>query len=138
MRKRCPTSTICHQLGVFPRSILVHPDNWEGPHTFDAAKLEHIRQRLASFETMTWKQIIGRDNHPIHTGDICAGAQKRLEALQINVETIVSLRCTNRERIWGIRRENVLPVNSLAGPEPYGLSRSKEKYLKFQWDCLVK
>jgi len=59
---------------------------------------------------MTWKEIISNQNHPIDVAKLCKGAQKRLEARQIDASILVSLRCTAKERIWGIRVENVLSL----------------------------
>jgi hypothetical protein len=94
----------------FAKLDLIHPDDWRSTHALDNQTVENIRKRLASFETMTWKQILGADNHHIEIGKLCAGAQRRLDSLQIATDTLVSLRCMRVERLWGIRRENILSL----------------------------
>jgi hypothetical protein len=105
-----PDFNAMHPAWHVARIDFIHPDDWKSVHQLDANTLERIRQRLASFETMTWKQIIGNDSHPIEVHKLCKGAKQRLENRQIDASTLVSLRCTATARIWGIRRENVLSL----------------------------
>jgi hypothetical protein len=89
---------------------LIHPDDWKEMHAFDAVTLERIKQRLANLESMPWKEILNKYSHPIEVSKLCKGARERLEKRQIDATLLVSLRCTQTERIWGIRRENVLSL----------------------------
>jgi hypothetical protein len=57
-----------------------------GWHEITADDLRTVQQRLQSFETMTWNEILvlGRkQNHPIAIGELCSDAQKRIEELQL-------------------------------------------------------
>lgn len=67
-----------------------------------------IFPKLSSFSTMTWDQILNRNNHEISVSDICPEAQKRLEEIyQNDIDSLVSLRLTGKKRLWGIRDRNV-------------------------------
>jgi hypothetical protein len=92
------------------RIDLIHPDDWKSIHALDAPTLEKIRQRLGNFETMTWKEIISKESHPIDSAKLCKGARERLEHHQIDADNLVSLRCMQAQRIWGIRSENILSL----------------------------
>jgi hypothetical protein len=89
---------------------LICPDDWKDNHKLDAPTLDRIKQRLSNFETMPWKESISKHSHPIEVAKLCKGARERLDKRQIDATLLVSLRCTQTERIWGIRRENVLSL----------------------------
>ena len=60
---------------------------------------------------MFWKDILRRGNHEVPVANIITNAQKRLAGLNLDdTETLVSLRLTGRQRIWGIRVANILRV----------------------------
>lgn len=69
------------------------------------AELHKIRERLASFESMTWVQIMLKTkSHSIPVSSVCGDARKRLEDLKLDdVEYIFSFRIGKKERLWGIR-----------------------------------
>lgn len=73
-----------------------------------------VRNKLANFESMTWAEILRRSNnhhHLIPVERICAAAKERLEALgQADAETVLSLRLSNMERVFGILDGYVLRV----------------------------
>lgn len=103
-------------MGLFPAwriasMQLVEPWGW---HELDAADMLHIRGRLGLFETMTWKEILldsKKQNHSIEKWKICSEAQKHLEDIGYgDLEKIVSLRLSARERVWGVLNEGVLTV----------------------------
>ena len=82
---------------------------------------EKILPSLQSREQMTWQQILsesggksngnGTNNHPITIENLSPGARKRLKDLGIkDVYELFSLRVTGKERIFGIRQDNVLKV----------------------------
>jgi hypothetical protein len=91
----------------------VDPYGW---HTIGAAELLAIRERLSHFESMTWNEILVRGkkfNHTVSIADISAAARKRLsESMQgrIDIDELVSLRLSARERVWGIRDQAVLSL----------------------------
>lgn len=87
---------------------MVEPFGW---HRVDGQVLRYIRERLAQFETMTWAEILVRSkkqNHSIKVSDICSAAQKRLDALRLLLEDVVSLRLSARERVYGYLDNGVL------------------------------
>lgn len=80
-----------------------------GWHQVGEPILNRIRDRLKSFESMTWHQIFGNENHFIPVADICKDAQKRLAHLkQDDIDQVVSLRITGKQRVYGIWEAGVL------------------------------
>lgn len=83
-----------------------------GWHLVDQPTMERIRERLKSFETMTWAEILtegGKRNHLIKKSDLCRDAKLRLAALkQDDVDEILSLALTAKGRIWGILENSVV------------------------------
>lgn len=73
--------------------------------------LEEILPKLQAFETMTWGQILGRNNHQVPVYRLSKDAQKRLQTCKLDdVDTLVSLRLAGLTRVWGIRRQRTLRV----------------------------
>jgi hypothetical protein len=67
-------------------------------HKIDKTKLFDIRNRLCSFESMTWSEILGKRDHFIKVEHISPKAQKRLrEIKQDDVEELVSLHLSGKE-----------------------------------------
>ena len=59
---------------------------------------------MHNFETMTWEEILGSNNHAISIADITRDAKERLIKLgHDDKETLVSFRITGEQRIWAIR-----------------------------------
>lgn len=86
----------------------VGPFGW---HIVMGDKLDQIRKRLVSFETMSWDRIIGPENHFIRRNDLSEEARKRLEDLkQEDVDEVFSLRITGKERIFGILENGILRI----------------------------
>ena len=66
---------------------------------------------LKNFETMLWNDILGRNNHAVLVSQISREAQVRLEDLKLDDnESLISLRLTGTQRIWGIRIGNILQL----------------------------
>lgn len=69
-------------------------------------KLREIREKLASLETMTWREILikgKKQHHMIRVAVLPKENQKRLrETGQHDIDRLVSLRMSGRERIYGI------------------------------------
>jgi hypothetical protein len=90
---------------------LVDPFGW---HVATAEVALQVRQRLAGFESMTWKEILsqaGYRNHFIRCDLLCKDARERLAALrQDDVDSVMSLGVTQRSRVFGIMEHNVLKV----------------------------
>lgn len=84
---------------------VVTPYGWHGV-TPDI--LATVRTRLASFETMTWAEILvsGRKaHHAVKVHRLCPTAQARLTEIfngVLDVDELISLRVGGRERVWGV------------------------------------
>jgi hypothetical protein len=90
---------------------MIDPYGW---HQIDRAKMQEIQQKLASFEAMTWTEILVRakkQNHSVRRQDLCKAAQDHLADIRLDdVDELISLRLSGKERVWGIRSHNVLTV----------------------------
>jgi len=82
-------------------------DEFGAWHVLDQYHLLEVRSKLASFETMTWYEILTRDgdrNHPISVSAMVPSAAERLLQLKLDDhEQLISLRLTGTNRIFGIR-----------------------------------
>jgi hypothetical protein len=89
----------------------VDPFGW---HILDAGIMHFIRSKLSNFETMTWDDILikaKKQNHTVTVGDLCSKAQKRLKDLKLDdIDGLVSLRLTGKQRVWGIFGEGVMTL----------------------------
>lgn len=73
--------------------------------------VEVILPQLKNFESMKWGEILNRNNHEINTSSIIKDAQKRLVELNLDdYENLISLRLRSRNRVWGIRHNNILRI----------------------------
>ena len=69
---------------------MVDPFGW---HTMTADQIHEIRTKLSNFETMTWGEIFGRNNHPIQVESICNEARDRLRDIGLDdLDELFSLR----------------------------------------------
>ena len=88
---------------------LCPPFGW---HEVDQPTLQKIRERLKSFETMTWAQILnegGKRNHFIEVRHLCKEARERLRMIkQDDVDHLLSMGLTAKGRIFGILENSVL------------------------------
>ncbi len=77
-------------------------------------KILEIAGKLAEFEKLTWHEILvisKKRNHSVLVSKLCSEARKRLAAiLQDDIDEIVSLRLSGKERVWGIRQAGVFKV----------------------------
>ncbi|HUX58326.1 MAG TPA: hypothetical protein VMV77_15245 [Bacteroidales bacterium] len=70
-----------------------------------------VLSKIKNFESNTWAEILGDNNHEVSIGKINKDAQKRLDELKLyDIESLVSLRLSNKKRIWGIRVAAVLKI----------------------------
>lgn len=68
-------------------------------------------ERLSSFETMTWAEIWKSGSHPIDLWRLCKDAQDRLTELKHDdQDSLISLRCGGKPRVWGIREHHIFHV----------------------------
>ncbi|MGE0083713.1 MAG: hypothetical protein AB7S75_04770 [Desulfococcaceae bacterium] len=73
--------------------------------------LDNILPKLQHFESMSWHEILGRNNHEVEVEKISKKAQKRLTDLKLDdYETLVSLRLTGPQRVWGIKMQNIFKI----------------------------
>ena len=69
---------------------------------------EAIVDRLKSWESMTWKEIIGQGSHFVDVPRCSRDAQKRLRFLKLDdIDKLLSLRISSRGRVFGIVRDGV-------------------------------
>ncbi|MFH2067099.1 MAG: hypothetical protein ABIK15_18005 [Pseudomonadota bacterium] len=94
------------QVGIID---LKGPWGWEA---IDKSLLfEDILPKIQNFESMLWSEVLGRNNHEIPVNKICKEARKRLAELGFDdFDTLVSLRLTGPQRLWGIRIDNILKI----------------------------
>ena len=70
-----------------------------------------ILPKIQEFERQVWSEILNRNNHEVFVFQISKQAQKRLEQIQLDdIEKLVSLRLTGRQRLWGIKINNILKI----------------------------
>ena len=95
------------------RLDLADPFGW---HTVDAERLSIIREKLGQLETQTWGEILvkaKKQNHSVGIGSLCKDARDRLNLIyrgNIDIDELVSLRLSARERVWGILDQGVFSV----------------------------
>ena len=85
-----------------------------GWHEIPKDKLKDIHKQLADFERRTWREILvdsKKQNHAIPTGDLSREARTRLEELKLDdVDEVISLRLSGKERVFGIRQDVALTL----------------------------
>jgi len=85
-----------------------------GWHILDAKSIDAIREKLANFETMTWKEILldaKKQNHTVSVGDLIKEAQDRLlEIFSEQLDELTCLHLTGKERVWGKIDEGVMEL----------------------------
>ena len=71
----------------------------------DAATLRNVRDKLVSFESMTWAEIAGKRHHYLSSASVSKAAMDRLEEIQQDdaADLLFSLACAGLERLIGIR-----------------------------------
>ena len=89
----------------------VDPFGW---HILDANGVNAIREKLANFETMTWKEILldsKKQNHNVSVDDLVKEAQNRLtEIFPEQLDELTCLRLTGKGRVWGKVDEGVMDL----------------------------
>lgn len=94
-----------------------HLMDFDGPWSWnnvDATMLRSIRDRLANFESMTWKELeASRAGNcgPMPVSEICQEAFRRLQALKLDDhEVIYKFRITSAGRVWGVRSRSIVQL----------------------------
>ncbi len=87
----------------------------EGPWSWENIQIDtffkDILPKIQNFEKMSWNEILGRNNHEVRIDQIGKQAQKRLRDLSLDdFERLVSLRLTGRQRVWGIKTNNIFKI----------------------------
>lgn len=76
-----------------------------------ADKLIEVVQKLGGWEGSSLDEILGRNSHEVKVEQLAKEAQKEMVRLKIDdVESLLSLRLRGKERIWGIRRGQVVEL----------------------------
>lgn len=81
---------------------LAGPFSWASLSPATAVRLLGL---LRSFESMSWREILQKDScGEIETSRLAKRARERLEELRLeDIASLMHLRVTGRERLWGIR-----------------------------------
>jgi len=86
----------------------------DGPFSFAGMKARtwrRILEKMRQWDSMTWQELTGDDNHAIPVERLSHEAQSRLiEIGQDDIDEIFSLRMTGRERLIGIRDRHIFRV----------------------------
>ena len=76
--------------------------------------VDAIREKLASFETMTWREILldaKKQNHNVSVDKLIKEAQDRLfEIFSEKLDELTSFRLTGKRRVWGQINEGVMDL----------------------------
>jgi len=80
--------------------------------TIGEANAIQVRDKLASYESMKWKEIIpSYRSHFVKITDLCPEAQDHLAAIQQDdVDSVVSLGIDQMSRVIGILEHNILKI----------------------------
>ena len=88
---------------------LVDPFGW---HELNASKLIEIHEKLCGFEQRTWDEILVKSkkhNHSVLKDKLGKEARDRLDKIQQDdIDELIALRLSSKERVWGIRDNAVL------------------------------
>lgn len=78
----------------------------------DAASIRLVHERLKNFETMTWSEIEGPENHPLSPSSLSREATRRLDELERDdlAESLFSLRVTGAKRVIGVRHQHIFKI----------------------------
>ena len=93
------------------RIQLVDPYGW---HDLDSEGVRRVKERLASLEGSTWKDIFvsgAQYNHQIEVADLkCPTARKWMGDHLPDQPYLWTIRVTAKERIWGILAEGAYQI----------------------------
>ncbi|MCY4128054.1 MAG: hypothetical protein OXG15_02300, partial [Gammaproteobacteria bacterium] len=72
---------------------------------------QRVIEKLSGFEQLNPEQIKKTGSHPIEVGKLVKDARDRLQQLhKDDVDELYSFRISSRERVWCIRKQNVMEV----------------------------
>jgi len=70
---------------------------------------QNLLPRLQDYETMTWNDILRRDScHDWVVSEICASAQRRLQEIRPDIDTLHQIDMKRPCRLWGYRDRHIL------------------------------
>lgn len=70
--------------------------------------LVEITKKLGQLESQTWPEIAQKGSHAVEVWKLIPEARERLKHLKLDdLDTLYSLRFTGKERVWGIRSNDV-------------------------------
>lgn len=73
--------------------------------------LLQVVSKLKHFESTPWTEIERHGSHFIAVKDLIPDAKKRLQLLRLDdTDVLFSLRLSGRERLWGLRSNDVFAV----------------------------
>jgi hypothetical protein len=83
---------------------------WSGWNAKPAEFLA-VLERLHSYESLNWTEIIATGSHPIALGKLTPEAVKRLQTKKLDdIDEIMSFRINGEERVFCIRHENIMNI----------------------------
>jgi hypothetical protein len=87
----------------------VEPWGW---HSLTGDELQEVHTKLCEYESKTWSEILVQEqyrNHQVECYKLCKEAQDQLSELELDdLEQLVSLRLSARQRVWGILDHHIL------------------------------
>lgn len=87
-----------------------HDGTWNW-NQVGAIKHLEIQQKLGHWEDKTWGQILAEDpsaQHPVEVSALIKEAQDRLVEKKLDdCDTLFRFRLTGKERLWGVKMENI-------------------------------
>lgn len=144
--RKAPSAKETPRISVDPDSYLAKTPvwrfsdfDWDGDWGYDSCEFKaahirgHIEHHLASFETMTWGEILkasggrrsGNNSHDISRDKFKASVEKRLSLKNVLADTLFSLRLDAGTRIYGVREGRCLRIVFF---DPYHKDPGKSAY----------
>lgn len=112
--KTASNPTSYHNLRPSWRISKIEMTGLYGWRDIDAEKLRYIHNKLSNFESMTWNDILvknKKNNHSVEIEKLSSTAKTRLTEIQLeDIDELISLRLSGKERVWGILEQGVLIV----------------------------
>lgn len=89
----------------------VHSMDVGGSFSCSLADLHQYQAALADLERYTVSQVLQiKHNHPLPYSKMSDAAQKRLDALNLDIETLYQLNLGTPVRIWGVFDQNIFQI----------------------------
>ena len=88
-------------------------ERWRLPTWDREDEWDRLLEHLDGWETQTWQQILvdaKKQNHSIEVNELNKAARDRLQELHIEEESVISLRLSGTQRIYGIMDEDAFCI----------------------------